>query len=63
MHRFIVRVRYADTESEMYQTLEAYMIRLKPEDFDSPETVATLARAGKLDPADFTRRFAPIVGR
>ena len=58
-----IRVRYADVESEMYQTLSAYMIRLKPEDFDQPETVAALARAGKLDPAEFTRRFGPLVGR
>src|SRR6185503_17388983 len=58
-----IRVRYADIESEMYQTLSAYMIRLKPEDFDRPEAVAALARAGKLDPAEFTRRFGPLVGR
>jgi 6-phosphofructokinase 1 len=58
-----IRVRYADVESEMYQTLSAYMIRLKPEDFDQPETVTALARAGKLDPAEFTRRFGPLVGR
>ena len=58
-----VRVRYADVESEMYQTLSAYMIRLKPEDFDKPETVAALAKAGKLDPAEFIRRFGPLVGR
>jgi hypothetical protein len=58
-----IRVRYADLESEMYQTLSAYMIRLKPEDFDRPEAVAALARAGKLDPAEFTRRFGPLVGR
>ena len=58
-----IRVRYADVESEMYQTLSAYMIRLKGEDFDKPETVAALARAGKLDPAEFTRRFGPLVSR
>jgi hypothetical protein len=58
-----IRVRYADVESEMYQTLSAYMIRLKAEDFDRPETIATLARAGKLEPAEFTRRFGPLVGR
>ena len=58
-----IRVRYADLESEMYQTLSAYMIRLKPEDFDRPETLATLARAGQLEPAEFTRRFGPLVGR
>ncbi|PYM25678.1 MAG: 6-phosphofructokinase [Candidatus Rokuibacteriota bacterium] len=58
-----IRVRYADVESEMYQTLAAYMIRLKPEDFDDPAHVAVLAKAGNLDPAEFTRRFAPTVGR
>jgi hypothetical protein len=50
-------------ESEMYQTLMAYMIRLKPEDFEKPETVAALAKAGNLDPAEFTRRFFPLVDR
>jgi len=58
-----IRVRYVDVESEMYQTLAAYMIRLKAEDFERPETIATLARAGNLDPAEFTRRFGPLVGR
>jgi 6-phosphofructokinase 1 len=58
-----IRVRYVDIESEMYQTLAAYMIRLKPEDFDAPTGVETLARAGNLDPAEFTRRFGPLVGR
>src|SRR5262245_29011300 len=38
-----IRVRYVDIESEMYQTLSAYMIRLKAEDFDDP-AVATLAK-------------------
>src|SRR6266403_1628202 len=58
-----IRVRYADVESEMYQTLMAYMIRLKPEDFEKAETVAALAKAGNLDPAEFTRRFSRVVGR
>lgn len=58
-----IRVRYADIESEMYQTLAAYMIRLKPEDFDDPAHVETLAKAGNLDPAEFRRRFGPLVGR
>ena len=58
-----IRVRYADVESEMYQTLSAYMIRLKAEDFDRPDTVTALAKAGKLDPAEFTRSFGPLVGR
>ncbi|MBI4270785.1 MAG: 6-phosphofructokinase [Candidatus Rokubacteria bacterium] len=58
-----VRVRYVDVESEMYQTLYAYMIRLKPEDFDDPAARAALARAGNLDEQEFVRRFGPLVGR
>jgi ATP-dependent phosphofructokinase / diphosphate-dependent phosphofructokinase len=58
-----IRVRYADVESEMYQTLAAYMIRLKPDDLERPESVAALAKAANLEPAEFTRRFAHVVGR
>jgi ATP-dependent phosphofructokinase / diphosphate-dependent phosphofructokinase len=58
-----IRVRYVDVESEMYQTLAAYMIRLKAEDFERPESVTALAKAGNLEPAEFTRRFGPLVGR
>jgi 6-phosphofructokinase len=58
-----IRVRYVDVKSEAYQTLAAYMIRLKADDFERPETVAALARAGNLDTAEFTRRFGPLVGR
>jgi 6-phosphofructokinase len=58
-----IRVRYADIESEMYQTLTAYMIRLKPEDFDDPAGLAVLARAGHLEPPEFKRRFGRLVGR
>ncbi|MBI1847953.1 MAG: 6-phosphofructokinase [Candidatus Rokubacteria bacterium] len=57
-----VRVRYVDVDSEMYQTLDAYMIRLKREDFDSPDTIAALAKAGHLSAPEFTKRFAPVVG-
>ena len=58
-----VRVRYVDVDSEMYQTLWAYMVRLKPEDFDRAETRAALAKAGNLSEAEFARRFGPLVGR
>src|SRR5438132_2781738 len=58
-----IRVRYVDVESEMYQTLWAYMIRLKPEDFDSAETVAALATAGHLSESAFVKRTAPVGGR
>jgi len=58
-----IRVRYVAVESEAYQTLAAYMIRLTAEDLARPETVAALARAGNLDPAEFLHRFGPLVGR
>jgi 6-phosphofructokinase 1 len=58
-----IRVRYVDVDSEMYQTLAAYMIRLKPEDFDDPAWLATLAKAAGMTDSDFTARFGPLVGR
>jgi 6-phosphofructokinase 1 len=58
-----IRVRYVDVDSEMYQTLAAYMIRLKPEDFDDPESLATLAKAGNLGETEFVERFGPLVGK
>ncbi|HEX3178221.1 MAG TPA: diphosphate--fructose-6-phosphate 1-phosphotransferase [Methylomirabilota bacterium] len=58
-----VRVRYVDVDSEMYQTLDAYMIRLKPEDFDNAETLAALAKAGNLSETELVARFGPLVGR
>jgi 6-phosphofructokinase len=58
-----VRVRYVDIESEMYQTLAAYMIRLKAEDFDAPESLAALAKAGNLSETELLARFGPLVGR
>jgi 6-phosphofructokinase 1 len=58
-----IRVRYVDVESEMYQTLSAYMIRLKPEDFDDPQTLGALAKAGHLSDTEFVARFGPLVGK
>jgi 6-phosphofructokinase 1 len=58
-----VRVRYVDVESEMYQTLAAYMIRLKAEDFDNPESLSALAKAGNLSETELLARFGPLVGR
>ena len=58
-----MRVRYADLESEAYQTLAAYMIRLKAEDFDNPDTVTALAKAANLTETELTHRFGPLVGK
>jgi 6-phosphofructokinase 1 len=58
-----IRVRFVEVDSEMYQTLLAYMIRLKPEDFDDPGALANLAKAGNMDPDAFKQRFGSLVGR
>jgi hypothetical protein len=47
----------------MYQTLWAYMIRLKPEDLEQPESLAMLAKAGNLSETELLARFGPLVGR
>ncbi len=54
------RVRYVDVDSEMYQTMLAYMIRLKPADFDA-ENVGVLAESANLSEAEFVARFRPLV--
>jgi len=54
------RVRYVDVASEMYQTMLAYMIRLKPADFE-PDNVGVLAESARLSEADFVARFRPLV--
>ena len=52
-----VRIRYVDVRSEAYQTLYAYMIRLKAEDFEMPDQLRALARAGNLSEPGFVSRF------
>jgi len=52
-----IRVRYVDINSESYQTLRAYMIRLGPQDFETPGQIEALAHAGHLDEAEFVERF------
>jgi ATP-dependent phosphofructokinase / diphosphate-dependent phosphofructokinase len=56
-----IRVRYVDMESEMYQTLWAYMIRLKKEDLEDPEMRAALAKAGNLSENELVSRFGSFL--
>jgi len=55
-----VRVRMVDVSSEMYQTLSAYMIRLKPEDLADPVQLRALAQEARLSEAAFRKRFGPV---
>ena len=56
-----IRVRHVDMTSEAYQTLHAYMIRLKADDFERPEQIRALAAAGRLEEEAFVARFADLV--
>jgi 6-phosphofructokinase 1 len=58
-----IRVRYVDIDSESYQALRAYMIRLEPQDFETPEQIETLAHGGHLDQAEFVSRFGYLGDR
>ncbi len=55
------RVRHVDVNSEAYQMLAAYMIRLTRADLENPEQARALARAGGLDEATLVTRFAGLV--
>ncbi len=56
-----IRVRLVNVQSQGYQTLYEYMIRLKPEDFSDPKMVRRLARAGQLSVPDLIARFGSLV--
>jgi 6-phosphofructokinase len=55
------RVRHVDVNSEAYQMLAAYMIRLTRADLEDPEQVRALAGAAGLDEAALVTRFAGLV--
>jgi 6-phosphofructokinase 1 len=49
-----------DVSSESYRIAREYMIRLEPEDFGRPETLARLAAVAGVSPAEFRQRFASV---
>ena len=50
-----------NTASETYRVSQEYMIKLKKEDFESPEQIEELARAGNMSPEEFIKRFKYLV--
>lgn len=58
-----IRVRYVDIDSESYQTLRAYMIRLESQDFETPGQIETLASGGRSEQAEFVSRFGYLGDR
>jgi 6-phosphofructokinase 1 len=55
-----VKIRYVDIHCDFYKTLEAYMIRLKPEDLRNPEELQALLRAAKMSEQEFLKRFGSL---
>jgi 6-phosphofructokinase 1 len=55
------RVRLVDVASEQYEIARRYMVRLRPEDFSEPETLATLARTIGVSTQAFRDRFGYVV--
>ncbi|HEY1296858.1 MAG TPA: diphosphate--fructose-6-phosphate 1-phosphotransferase [Chloroflexota bacterium] len=56
------RVRLVDVTSEQYEIARHYMVRLRHEDFNEPDTLAALARVIKVTPEQFRGRFGYLVG-
>jgi 6-phosphofructokinase len=56
-----MRPRLVDVKSQSYECARAYMIRLEPEDFATPENLEKLAATVKLSPDEFRNRFEYLV--
>jgi AraC-like DNA-binding protein len=56
-----MQVRLVDLASTRYAIARRYMIRLRRDDFDSPECLELLAEACGLSPDAFRKRFEYLV--
>ncbi len=55
------KVRLVDINSTRYAIARRYMVRLRKDDFDTPEELARLAAVANLSPEEFRRQFEPLV--
>jgi len=55
-----IKIRKVSIDTETYQVARKYMIRLEEEDFQG-ERLEKLARASRMEPADFKSRFEYVV--
>jgi 6-phosphofructokinase len=55
------RVRLVDVASEQYEIARRYMVRLRPEDFDDHDMLASLAKVVHMTPDAFRGRFGYLV--
>ncbi len=54
------RIRPVDIDSYSYHVARAYMIRLEPEDFESPASLAALASEADMTPHQFRQRYGSV---
>jgi len=55
------RVRLVDVQSEQYEIARRYMVRLRPEDLEEPQSLASLAAVAHQSPEEFRRAFGYLV--
>jgi len=55
------KIRSVDINSYSYDVARAYMIRLEPEDFESPVSLAALASEARMTPHQFRQRYGTVV--
>jgi len=55
------RVRLVDVSSEQYKIARRYMVRLRPEDLDDRDALASLADVVHVQPEEFRGRFGYLV--
>ena len=55
------KVRLVDVDSTRYSIARRYMIRLRRDDFEHPETVASFAEIAGISVDEFKKEFEPIV--
>jgi 6-phosphofructokinase 1 len=55
------RLRLVDPSSEQYEIARRYMVRLRPEDLDEPESLAALAAVVHQSPEEFRGAFGYLV--
>jgi 6-phosphofructokinase 1 len=57
------RVRLVDVGSEQYEIARRYMVRLRPEDLQDPQSLASLAAVVGQAPEQFREQFGYLVGQ
>jgi 6-phosphofructokinase 1 len=55
------KVRLVDVDSEQYKIARRYMVRLRRDDFASPDMLGRLAQTAGLTPEEFRAQFAYVV--